>query len=214
VVEIKWIDSGCISAANVDEYLSDVSGILVPGGFGDRGIEGMIIAAQYAREHKIPYFGLCLGMQIAVIEFARHVAGMTWAQSSEFMVNGPYPVIDLMPDQAGVSLKGGTMRLGKYPCMLKEDSEARRCYGVSEISERHRHRYEFNNAFRDELTSKGLSIAGTSPNGKLVEIVELKDHPWFVGVQFHPELKSRPNKPHPLFKGFVRAAVELGVRNG
>ena len=209
VVTIKWVDSETITDENAGEILADCSGVLVPGGFGDRGIEGMISAIKYARENNVPFFGICLGMQMAVVEFARHAAGLEGAHSAEFVINGKYPVIDIMPDQIGITAKGGTMRLGKYPCVLSLESEAARCYGVNEISERHRHRYEFNNDFRQILTEKGMSIAGTSPNGKLVEIVEIADHPWFVGVQFHPEFKSRPNRAHPLFRGFIKAALEV-----
>ena len=193
---------------NAAQVLSGCSGILVPGGFGDRGIEGMIAAARYARENNVPYLGICLGMQIAVIEFARHVLGWADAHSTEMAPQTAHPVIDLMPDQVGVATKGGTMRLGQYPCVLAADSRARALYGQSEISERHRHRYEFNNDFRERITAAGLVPTGTSPDGRLVEIVENPAHPWFVGVQFHPEFKSRPDRPHPLFKGFVAAALE------
>ncbi|MGE4354431.1 MAG: CTP synthase [Oscillospiraceae bacterium] len=206
IVKIKWVDSTKITDENASEHLSDCDGILVPGGFGDRGIEGMISAVRYARENHVPYFGICLGMQMAVIEFARHVVGMEGAHSSEFDLQCPYPVIDLMLEQVGVIQKGGTMRLGKYPCLLKEGSRSAAAYGNLSISERHRHRYEFNNKFRDAFTKEGMSLAGLSPNGKLVEIIELPEHPWFVGVQFHPEFKSRPNRPHPLFFGFIQAA--------
>ena len=178
----------------------------MPGGFGDRGIEGMIAAVRYAREHCIPYFGICLGMQMAVIEFARHVLGWADASSSEFSSTA-HPVIDLMPDQVNVTAKGGTMRLGRYPCVLAEGSRSRELYGAAEISERHRHRYEFNNDFRAEMQVGGMRLAGLSPDGRLVEIIELSDHPWFVGAQFHPEFKSRPDRPHPLFYGFVKASV-------
>ena len=188
--------------------LSGCGGILVPGGFGDRGIEGMIAAAQYARENGVPYFGICLGMQIAVIEFARHVLGWADAHSTEMAPQTVHPVIDLMPEQVGVSSKGGTMRLGQYPCVLAAGSRVRALYGQSEISERHRHRYEFNNDFRERITAAGLLPTGISPDGHLVEIVENPVHPWFVGVQFHPEFKSRPDRPHPLFRGFVAAALE------
>ena len=184
------------------------SGILVPGGFGDRGIEGMIAAVRYAREHRVPYFGICLGMQMAVIEFARHVLGWADSNSSEFSGSTAHPVIDLMPDQVHVTDKGGTMRLGRYPCVLAEGSRSRDLYGQAEISERHRHRYEFNNDFRAEMEAAGMRLAGLSPDGRLVEIIELPDHPWFVGAQFHPEFKSRPDRPHPLFYGFVKASVE------
>lgn len=212
VVTIKWVDSETITDENAADMLSDCSGIIVPGGFGDRGIEGMISSVKYARENKVPFFGICLGMQMAVIEFARHVAGLDGAHSAEFLENGKYNVIDIMPDQIGITEKGGTMRLGKYPCVLKDGTVAAGLYGQTEISERHRHRYEVNNEFREKLTESGLVIAGTSPNGKLVEIVEVPDHPWFVGVQFHPEFKSRPNRAHPLFRGFIKAALE--AKNG
>ena len=192
VVDIRWVDSETLTEANAAERLAGCAGILVPGGFGDRGIEGMIAAVRYAREHRIPYFGICLGMQMAVIEFARHVLGWTDANSSEFSGSTAHPVIDLMPDQVHVTDKGGTMRLGRYPCALAEDSRSRELYGQAEISERHRHRYEFNNDFRAEMEAAGMRLAGLSPDGRLVEIIELPDHPWFVGAQFHPEFKSRP----------------------
>jgi CTP synthase len=169
----------------------------------------MISAVRYARENNVPYFGICLGMQMAVIEFARHVVGFEDANSAEFSETTKHPVIALMPDQVNVTDKGGTMRLGKYPCVLKEGTRSHELYGASEISERHRHRFEFNNDFRDALSAKGMTLAGLSPDGRLVEVVELPDHPWFVGAQFHPEFKSRPDRPHPLFYGFVKAAVEL-----
>ena len=207
VVSIKWVDSEGVTPENAKELLAGCDGVLVPGGFGDRGIEGMIAAAQYARVNGIPYLGICLGMQIAVIEFARHVAGLTGAHSSEFDQFSPYPVVDLMPDQVGITAKGGTMRLGKYPCVLDESSKAFGLYGSREISERHRHRYEFNNKFRQVLTEKGMLLAGLSPDSHLVEVVELPGHPWFVGCQFHPEFKSRPDRAHPLFFGFVEAAL-------
>ena len=207
VVHIRWIDSETVTEDNAARLLSGCGGILVPGGFGDRGIEGMIAAARYARENNIPYLGICLGMQIAVIEFARHVLGWADAHSTEMAPQTAHPVIDLMPDQVGVAAKGGTMRLGQYPCVLAQGSRARALYGQSEISERHRHRYEFNNDFRERLTAAGLLPTGTSPDGRLVEIVELPHHPWFVGAQFHPEFKSRPDRPHPLFRGFVAAAL-------
>jgi CTP synthase len=208
VVGIRWVDSELVTPENVDSLLGGCSGILVPGGFGDRGIEGMILAAQYARERKIPYFGICLGMQIAVIEFSRHAAGLADAHSSEFDPATAHPVIALMPEQRAITAKGGTMRLGKYPCELAAGTRAAALYGETEIWERHRHRYEFNNDFREALQARGLVLAGLSPNGRLVEIVELKDHPWFVGCQFHPEFKSRPDKPHPLFRGFIEAALQ------
>ena len=207
-VHIEWVDSETLTAENVGEVLGGCGGVLVPGGFGDRGIEGMILAAQYAREHDVPYLGICLGMQIAVIEFARHVVGWSDAHSAEFSDSTEHPVIALMSDQVGITAKGGTMRLGKYPCVLAADSLARAAYGTPEISERHRHRYEFNNEFRPRLVDAGLRLAGLSPDGRLVEIVEEPKQKWFVGVQFHPEFKSRPNRPHPVFEGFVRAAIE------
>ena len=208
-VDIKWVDSEhLVDQACCADELGDVDGIIVPGGFGDRGIEGMIQAAQYARENQIPYFGICLGMQIMVMEYARNVLGYADANSSEFAPEGQHNVIDLMPDQQGVETKGGTMRLGKYPCVLTAGTRAQAAYGQSEIWERHRHRYEFNNVFRPALEEAGLRIAGTSPDGRLVEMVELPEHPWYVGCQFHPEFKSRPDRPHPLFRGFVTAALE------
>ena len=207
-VDIRWVDSQHLTAENIADALAGCKGILVPGGFGDRGIEGMILAAQYARENRIPYLGICLGMQIAVIEFARHVAGWTDAHSAEFDSATAHPVIDLMPDQVGITAKGGTMRLGKYPCVLTAGTRAQAAYGQSEIWERHRHRYECSNVFRPALEEAGLRIAGTSPDGRLVEMVELPEHPWYVGCQFHPEFKSRPDRPHPLFRGFVAAALE------
>ena len=193
---------------NVAQRLEGCSGILVPGGFGQRGIDGMLRAIRHARENDIPFFGICLGMQMAVVEFARDQAGLPEADSAEFRENGGDPVIALMSDQVGITAKGGTMRLGKYPCRLAEGSRARALYGSGEISERHRHRFEFNNAYRKTLTEAGLALTGLSPDGQLVEIVELPDHPWFVGVQFHPEFKSRPDRPHPLFYGFVAAALK------
>jgi len=217
-VDLLFVDSESITSENCAQKLADADGILVPGGFGSRGIEGKICAARYAREHKIPYFGICLGMQIAVVEFARHVAGMEKAHSSEIDPDTPYPVIYLMTewfdDQTQTiqkrdvdSDKGGTMRLGAYPCKLINGTLARAAYGKSDISERHRHRYEFNNAFKSNLEASGLVISGTSPHGDLVEIVELKDHPWYLGCQFHPEFKSRPMDPHPLFREFIKAAL-------
>ncbi len=197
-----------VTDGNAAEQLSGVDGVLVPGGFGDRGIEGMIAAVRYARENKIPFFGICLGMQMAVIETARHLCGMEDAHSGEFSQTTQHPVIALMPDQVGVTAKGGTMRLGSCPCRVTgEDTFTYKAYGSLDIAERHRHRYEFNNQFREALVETGgLTLAGLSPDGRLVEIVERKDHPWFVGVQFHPELKSRPNKAHPLFREFIAAA--------
>lgn len=210
-VEINWIDSEKITAEKCEELLSDLDGIIVPGGFGSRGIEGMILAAKYARENHLPYFGICLGMQIAVIEYARNVCGITDANSGEFDELCKHKVINFMPGQSDDVDKGGTLRLGAYPCVIKPDTTMERCYGTDLISERHRHRYEFNNYYRDLLTHHGLALSGTSPDGRLVETVELTERPFHVGVQFHPEFKSRPNKPHPLFKGFIGAAFEHSV---
>ncbi|CUH96493.1 CTP synthase [Propionispora sp. 2/2-37] len=208
-INIKWVNAEEIEKETVDlgDIFEDVQGILVPGGFGDRGVEGKIRAIRYAREHKVPYFGLCLGMQCAVIEFARHVCGLVKAHSKEMDPDTPHPVIDLMPEQVDVQDKGGTMRLGVYPCKVMEGTLTYQAYQDEIVYERHRHRLEFNNAYRDQLTQAGLVIGGTLPNGRLVEIVELKDHPWFVGTQFHPEFKSRPTNPHPLFRDFVKAAL-------
>ena len=205
-VHIRWVDSETVTQDNVAQVLEGVQGILVPGGFGNRGIEGKIAAIRHARENHIPFLGICLGMQLAVVEFARHVCGMTDAHSSELNPATTHPVIDLMPDQVGVTDLGGTMRLGSYPCHLVEGTRAADIYGAQDIHERHRHRYEVNNAFREELEKAGLVLSGLSPDGRLVEVVELPGHPWFVAGQFHPELKSRPNRAHPLFRGFVGAA--------
>ena len=211
-LDIHWVNAEEIEADDTDmaKVMAGVDGILVPGGFGNRGIEGKIKAIQYAREHKIPFFGICLGMQCAVIEFARHVCGMADADSSEFNPNSTHPVIDLMPEQLDVEDLGGTMRLGLYPCKVYPDTLTSKAYNAELIYERHRHRYEFNNAFREEIVGKGLVLGGTLPNGRLVEIVELpeSEHPWFLGAQFHPEFKSRPTNPHPLFREFVGAAVK------
>lgn len=208
-VDIELIDGEELDAEHLDEVLGDADGILVPGGFGNRGVEGKILSAQRAREQKIPYLGVCLGLQVAVCEFARHVCGMEGANSTEFAPDGPYPVIDLMPDQEGVEDKGGTMRLGAYPCVVAPGTLAREAYGEELVYERHRHRFEVNNAYRDALVDAGLVISGTSPDGRLVEMVELPEsvHPWFVACQAHPEFKSRPNAPQPLFREFVRAAI-------
>ncbi|MBB6624008.1 CTP synthase [Clostridium gasigenes] len=206
-VEIIWIDSVDLNKDNVDSLLKDCDGVLVPGGFGDRGIEGKIEATRWARENKKPFFGICLGMQCSVIEFARNVLGFEGANSSEIDKDTKFPVIDILPDQKNIENLGGTMRLGLYPCMLDENSYSYKAYSNNLINERHRHRYEFNNNFREQLTSAGMKFVGTSPDGNLVEIVELENHPWYVSVQFHPELKSRPTKPHPLFVGFVHAAL-------
>ena len=207
-VKIDWIQSEDITEENVHEYLKEADGILVPGGFGDRGVEGKITTIKYARENKIPFFGICLGMQLAAVEFARNVCGLTGAHSSELDPNTPYPIINLLPDQENVVEMGGTLRLGSYPCTLTEGSQAHKEYGEINITERHRHRYEFNNFYRERLTNKGLVLSGVSPDGRLVEIVELPEHPWFVAGQFHPEFKSRPEKAHPLFAGFIKASLE------
>ena len=215
-LDIHWVNAEEIEADDTDmaKVMAGVDGILVPGGFGNRGIEGKIKAIQYAREHKIPFFGICLGMQCAVIEFARHVCGMADANSSEFNPNSAHPVIDLMPEQIDVEDLGGTMRLGLYPCKVYPDTLTSKAYNAELIYERHRHRYEFNNAFREKIVGKGLVLGGTLPNGRLVEIVELpqSEHPWFLGAQFHPEFKSRPTNPHPSFRDFVGAAVASQIR--
>jgi CTP synthase len=222
-VELKYVSSDELSEVNVEEMLGDADGILVPGGFGSRGIEGKILAINYARTKKVPFFGICLGMQLSVVEFARNVLGWKEANSTEFDPETPYPVIYLMKEwydyrkgrverrDEGCDL-GGTMRLGAYPCVLKPGSICHKAYGVDKIFERHRHRYEFNNAYRSALEEAGLKVVGTSPNGELVEVVELEDHPWFVGVQFHPEFKSKPLAPHPLFVDFIRASYENKLR--
>ncbi len=209
-VEIKWIDSERITSKNVDQMLSGLSGILVPGGFGQRGIEGMILACKYARENNLPYLGICLGMQISVIEAARNLAGLKDANSGEFNPDTKNKVIDFMPGQSDEISKGGTLRLGSYPCCIKPGTKMEECYGSLSINERHRHRYEFNNDYKDALEKAGLVLSGTSPDGKLVETVEYEGRDFFVGVQFHPEFKSRPNRPHPLFLGFVGAAKKKG----
>ncbi len=206
-VEIDWIDSERITAENAAVVLAGCDGILVPGGFGNRGIEGMVLAAQYARENNVPYLGICLGMQIAVIEYARHVCGIEDANSGEFDEVGQNKVIDFMPDQSSKINMGGTLRLGSYPCEIAPDSQMARCYGAAHIDERHRHRYEFNNDYRAVLTEAGLRVSGTSPDGRIVETVEVPENDFFIGVQFHPEFKSRPNKAHPLFLGFVGASL-------
>jgi len=207
-VKLIWISSEDIKHNGAEKFLHDADGLLIPGGFGERGVEGKIEAIRYVREHNIPFFGICLGMQCAVIEFARNVCNLDDAHSYEFYRDLKHAVIHLMADQEGVTQLGGTMRLGAYPCRLVDKTRAREAYGAEEISERHRHRYELNNAYREMLIQKGLVLSGLSPDGRLVEIVEVPDHRWFVGVQFHPELKSRPTRPHPLFREFVRAAVE------
>jgi len=211
-VEVRWVDSEEIEEkSNAAELLRGVDGLLIPGGFGERGIEGKILAVQYARENKIPFFGICLGMQCAVIEFARNVCGKIRANSSEFDPETPDPVIDLLEEQIDISDMGGTMRLGAYPCRLQKNTKAMHAYDEQNISERHRHRFEVNNSFRDSLQDHGMTISGLSPDGNLVEIIELKDHPWFVASQFHPEFKSRVNKAHPLFREFVRAAKRYSL---
>ncbi|MNN04194.1 CTP synthase [compost metagenome] len=206
-VKVRWVNAEEVTDENVAELLQGVSGILVPGGFGDRGIEGKITTIRYARENKIPFFGICLGMQVAVIESARSLAGLQGANSSEINPSTEYPVIDLLPEQKDIEDLGGTMRLGLYPCKLAPGSLAMQCYDDELVYERHRHRYEFNNTYRETLERVGLRISGTSPDGRLVEIVELPDHPWFLAVQFHPEFTSRPNRPQPLFREFVKASI-------
>jgi len=211
-VKIRWINAEELTESNMEEQLKGIHGILVPGGFGDRGIEGKINAIKYARENSIPFFGICLGMQVAVIEYARNVAGLANANSSEINAATPYPVIDLLPDQKDVEDMGGTMRLGLYPCKIVPETIAAREYADELVYERHRHRYEFNNEYREQLEEAGLRISGTSPDGRLVEMVELEGHPWFLAVQFHPEFTSRPNRPQPLFQGFVRASLAYSVQ--
>ena len=207
-VEIKWVDSERISSYNVKEVLGEVDAIIVPGGFGDRGIEGMIESIKYARENKVPYLGLCLGMQLTLVEYARHVIGWKDAHSHEFSETTKHPVIHIMPDQDGVTDLGGTLRLGSYPCILANQSKAYELYGEKEIHERHRHRYEVNNEYRDAFIENGMMLSGCSPDGRIVEMIEIPCHPWFIATQAHPEFKSRPNKPHPLFKGFIKAALD------
>lgn len=207
-IDIKWVDSETVTEDNVDELLGDVDGILVPGGFGTRGIEGMITAIRYARENKIPFLGLCLGMQLTIVEYARNVVGFRDAHSIEMDPNTTHPVIALMPDQNGIEDIGGTLRLGAYPCVLAKGSLAHSLYGTDNISERHRHRYEVNNDFRAVLTEKGLLLSGTSPDNRIVEMCELPEHPFYIATQGHPELKSRPNRPHPLFRGLIEAALK------
>ncbi|WP_134683391.1 CTP synthase [Brevibacillus migulae] len=206
-IDIKWVNAEEVTPENVHELLGDVDGILVPGGFGDRGIEGKITATRYAREQKVPFLGICLGMQIAVIEYARHVAGMAGANSSEINPDTQYPVIDLLPEQKDIEDKGGTMRLGLGPTKVEEGSLAQNAYNSTLIYERHRHRYEVNNVYRDQLAGLGLRFSGTSPDGRLVEIIEIPEHPWFLATQFHPEFTSRPNRPQPLFREFVGASL-------
>ena len=207
-VDIEWIYAGDVNPGNVHELLKGADGILVPGGFGDRAVEGKMDAIKYARENRIPFLGICLGMQLSVIEYARNVLGYALASSSEFVPETTHPVIDLLPEQREIEDKGGTMRLGLFPCKLLEGSEAWKAYQDELVYERHRHRYEFNNAFKQDFLAKGLVFSGTSPDDRLVEIIEVKDHPWFVATQFHPEFKSRPNRPHPLFRDFIGAALD------
>lgn len=208
VVDLKWVDSELVNDANAAEYLSDVNGILVPGGFGVRGIEGKISAIRYARENKVPFLGLCLGMQMAIVEFSRHVIGYDDAHSAELDPDTSHPMIHLMPEQDGVEDIGGTLRLGSYPCILEKGTKAYELYGEETIQERHRHRYEVNNDYREILRQSGMTLSGISPDGRIVEMIELPDHPFFLATQAHPELKSRPNRPHPLFRGFVAAALK------
>lgn len=207
-VHIKWVDSETVTKENVGEILGDVSGILVPGGFGSRGIDGKIYAIQYARENNIPFLGLCLGMQLSIVEFARDVVGYTDAHSAELDPSTVHPVIHLMPDQNGIEDIGGTLRLGSYPCVLNKESKAYKLYGEETIHERHRHRYEVNNDYRTVLQENGMMLSGISPDGRIVEMIEIPSHPWFIATQAHPELKSRPNRPHPLFRGFIEAALK------
>ena len=206
-VEVRYVDSEEVEQKGAEALLAGAHAVLVPGGFGSRGIEGKIEAIRHARERKLPFFGICLGMQLAVVEFSRHVCGLDKANSAEFDEKSPHKVVDLMETQKGVTAKGATMRLGAWPCRLAPDTRARQVYGETEISERHRHRYEVNNAYRDRLTEKGLVLSGLSPDGHLVEMVELPEHPYFVACQFHPEFKSKPMAPHPLFARFVAAAL-------
>lgn len=211
-IQLKWIPSETLTKENAAELLGDVSGILVPGGFGDRGIEGKIEAITYARENKVPFLGLCLGMQLSLIEFARNVIGYEDAHSTELNIDTKHPIIHLMPEQNGVENLGGTLRLGSYPCILEENSIAHQVYGDTIIEERHRHRYEVNNDYRDDFIKNGMKLSGLSPDGRIVEMVELEDHPWFLATQAHPEFKSRPNKPHPLFRGFIGAALTFSKK--
>ena len=212
-ININWVDSELIKKSNVAKYLKGVNGIIIPGGFGHRGVEGMILAVEYARTKKIPFLGICLGMQVAVIEFARNVLMLKDADSSEFTNNTKNPVIHLLPEQVGVEDLGGTLRLGSYPCILDKNTKIYKLFGKEEINERHRHRYEVNNDYREEYIKNGLLLAGQSPNKNIVEMIELKNHPFFVATQSHPELKSRPNRPHPLFSGFIQASIDnLGLK--
>ena len=211
-IDIHWINSQDVTPQNYKEILSEVDGIVVPGGFGDRGIEGKILTLNYAREENVPVLGICLGMQLATVEFARNVAGLTGANSSELDEHTPHAIIDLMPEQKDVVDLGGTLRLGSFPCVIKEGTKARELYQVSEVDERHRHRFEFNNAYKEQLEEAGMVFSGTSPDGRLVEMIELKDHPYYVGVQFHPEFQSRPTRPHPLFSGLIKACLNTDLQ--
>lgn len=211
-IDIHWINSQDVTPQNYKEILSEVDGIVVPGGFGDRGIEGKILTLNYAREEKVPVLGICLGMQLATVEFARNVAGLTGANSSELDEHTPHAIIDLMPDQKDVVDLGGTLRLGSFPCVIKEGTKARELYQTNQVDERHRHRFEFNNAYKAQLEEAGMIFSGTSPDGRLVEMVELKDHPYYVGVQFHPEFQSRPTRPHPLFSGLIKASLNMDLQ--
>ncbi|AGK56063.1 CTP synthase [Bacillus sp. 1NLA3E] len=211
-IDIKWINAEHVNAENVAELLKEVDGILVPGGFGDRGVEGKILATQYAREQKVPFLGICLGMQLASVEYARNVLGLKGAHSSELNPETLHPVIDLLPEQKDIEDLGGTLRLGLYPCKLSEDSKAYEAYQDEVIYERHRHRYEFNNHYRQAMEQAGFIFSGTSPDGRLVEVIELKDHPWFVASQFHPEFTSRPTRPQPLFRDFIKASLQYGEK--
>jgi CTP synthase len=206
-IDLVLVDAQELEAGGPEKFLKDVAGVVVPGGFGDRGIEGKITAAKYARENQVPYLGLCLGMQVATIEFARNVCGLENANSTEFDLETPHPVISLLDEQRDVTEKGATMRLGTWPTHLRDGTLAKQVYGVAEISERHRHRYEFNMKYHDRMTEKGFVISGTSPDGMLVELIELRGHPWFLACQFHPEFQSKPNNPHPMFKGFIAACL-------
>ena len=212
-VELRYIDAEAIEADGAAAHLSSVDGVLVPGGFGERGVEGKVLAVQFARENAVPYFGICLGMQIAVIEFSRHVVGLQGAHSTEFQPGAAHPVIHLMEEQRDIQHKGASMRLGAYPCLLREGSLAHRVYGTTRISERHRHRYEVNTDYREQFESKGLLLSGMSPDGSLPEMCEIADHPYFVACQFHPEFKSRPTRPHPLFTKFVAACLSAAQRD-
>ena len=211
-IDIHWINSQDVTPQNYKEILSEVDGIVVPGGFGDRGIEGKILTLNYAREENVPVLGICLGMQLATVEFARNVAGLTGANSSELDEHTPHAIIDLMPEQKDVVDLGGTLRLGSFPCVIKEGTKARELYQMSEVDERHRHRFEFNNAYKEQLEEAGMVFSGTSPDGRLVEMIELKDHPYYVGVQFHPEFQSRPTRPHPLFSGLIKACLNTDLQ--